>query len=149
MDGLRIGDLRRRDNAGDIEVALARLRRPDANALVRQHGMQRVLVRLGVDRNGRDAHFTAGANDAYRDFAAVGDENSSYHACAYAVIAAKQGLAIFHGIAVLHENPHDNARGLGSHFISNLHRFHDADGLVLAHLVARQYKGRFAGAELW
>src|SRR5262249_9652050 len=65
----------RRDDGVDLEIAVARRRRPDAHRLVRLAHMERVGVRVGVDRDGLDAEPLAGADDAARDLAAIGDED--------------------------------------------------------------------------
>ncbi len=41
--------------------------------------MEGLDVRLGIDRQGLDTHFAAGANDPERDFTAIGDENLLNH----------------------------------------------------------------------
>ena len=79
MNGIDIGDLRGRDDGRDIQIALRRSRRPDADRLVGKTDVERVAVRLAVDGNRADPEFFAGADDAKRDFAAVGDEQFSKH----------------------------------------------------------------------
>jgi hypothetical protein len=80
VDGLGPGDLRRRDDRRDVQVALGRGSRPDADALVRQAHVHGVAIRLGVHRHGGDAHLLARAVDAQRDLAAVGDQDLFEHA---------------------------------------------------------------------
>ena len=41
--------------------------------------MQRIDVGLGINGQGADAELLAGANDAKRDFAAIGDQNFFKH----------------------------------------------------------------------
>ena len=41
--------------------------------------VERVAIRVRVDRNARYAHRVEGPGDAYRDLAAVGDENLAEH----------------------------------------------------------------------
>ena len=48
VDRLRIGDLGRRDDRGDVEVALRRRRRPDAHRFVGERDVLRVAVGLGM-----------------------------------------------------------------------------------------------------
>ena len=65
--------------AGDIQVALARRRRPDADRLVGHRHVLEVAVDGGVHGDGLDAQRVAGAQDAQRDFAAVGDDDFLEH----------------------------------------------------------------------
>ena len=53
--------------------------------------MHGVGIGGGMDRHGGDAHLLAGAVDAKRDFAAIGDEDFFEHALA----EDQQGLAEF------------------------------------------------------
>ena len=41
--------------------------------------MQRVAIRIGIDRHGGDAHFARGFDDATGDFATVGNQNFFEH----------------------------------------------------------------------
>ncbi len=51
----------------------------DTDAFVRQSRRQGISVSLGIDRNGFDAHFAAGAYDAHCHLAPVGNENFRKH----------------------------------------------------------------------
>src|SRR5258706_324707 len=42
----------------------------------------------------------------------------------------EQGLAVFDGLAVLHQDCLDHARGVGLDLVHQLHRFDDADSLA-------------------
>ena len=79
MNGVGAGDLARRDNGGNVEIAVARRRRPDAYALVRKLDVHRVPVGGRIDRDGRDAEFLGRAHDSQRDFAPVGDQDFIEH----------------------------------------------------------------------
>ena len=79
VDRLRVGDLGGADDGRDVEVAVARGRRADAHRLVGEHHVLRVRVGLRMDGDRLDAHFAAGALDAQRDLAAVGDEDLLEH----------------------------------------------------------------------
>src|ERR1700694_4000383 len=57
------------------EVALASRRRADRVGGVGSADVQRVAVDLAVDSGRADAEVVAGANDAERDLAAIGDED--------------------------------------------------------------------------
>ena len=79
MDRVRAGHARGRDQRGHAQIAVARRGRADAHALVRKAHMHGVGVDGGMDRDGADAEVPAGADDAKRDFAAVGDQDLFEH----------------------------------------------------------------------
>ncbi|KAF5059539.1 hypothetical protein DSECCO2_334860 [anaerobic digester metagenome] len=58
-----------------VEVTLRRVRLPDAERLVGVLDVERVVVRLGVDRDRVDAQFPAGTHDPDGDLAAVGNQD--------------------------------------------------------------------------
>jgi hypothetical protein len=66
------GDL---DDPRGVEVALAGRRGADRIGRVGGADVQRVAVDIAVDRGRADAEVVAGANDAERDLAAIGDED--------------------------------------------------------------------------
>lgn len=74
MNRLRAGKLGSGDDAVLVQIALLGWCRADTIAFVRHRHVQRALVRLGVYRDGRDAHLLAGADDAHGDLPAVGNE---------------------------------------------------------------------------
>ena len=82
--------------------------RPDADVVVGEAHVQRLAVRFGVDRDRLHAELAAGADDAQRDLAAVGDQNFLEHVTAsessHAVHAAS---SLAFGIASLLESDHD------------------------------------------
>src|SRR5215831_7849478 len=73
MDRVHVGDFCRADHLGNIEIALAATRRPDANRFVGKAHMQGITVRLRVDRHGGDTQLFAGADDPQGDFPSIGD----------------------------------------------------------------------------
>jgi hypothetical protein len=79
MNGVHVGDLGGADHLGDVQVAFGAARRADAHRLVGKAHMQRVAIRLGIDGDGGDAQFLAGADDAQGDFAAVGNQDFAKH----------------------------------------------------------------------
>ncbi len=79
MNRVRAADLRRADDRRDVQVALLRGRRADADRLVGEANVERVGVRLRVDRHRRDVELPTRANDAHRDLAAVGYEDLREH----------------------------------------------------------------------
>ena len=74
VDRVGLADLGRRDDVGDIQIAVGGRRRADADRLVRQAHVHGVGVGGRVDRDRADAHFVRGPVDAQRDFAPVGDQ---------------------------------------------------------------------------
>ena len=79
MDGVGAGDLRRGQDARDVEVALPRGGRPDADPLVGEPYRQGVAIRIGIGDHGPQAEVPAGRDDPHRDFAAVGDQDLVEH----------------------------------------------------------------------
>ena len=77
MDGVGAARARGVEQRLDVQIALARRRRADRDRLVGEPHVRRVGVGLGVDRDGRDAHRAAGADDAHGDLAAVGDQDTA------------------------------------------------------------------------
>ncbi len=75
MDRVGAGDGGGRQDGRDVEVAVLGRRRADADALVGQAHMHRLGIGGGVHGDGRDAQLAAGALDAQRDLAAVGDQD--------------------------------------------------------------------------
>ena len=80
MNRVDVADFRRADDAIDLQITVGARGRADADRFVGQLHVERIDVRLGVDRQRADAEFLAGANDAERDFAAIGDEDFFEHA---------------------------------------------------------------------
>ena len=74
MNRLRAGKLGGGDDAVLMQIALLGRSGADSIAFIRQRHVQRALVRLGVYRDGRDAHLLAGADDAHGALSAVGNE---------------------------------------------------------------------------
>ncbi len=79
MDGFRTGAFRGVDDAGDVEVAIARRGRADGDGAISRRNVHGGGVGLGIDGDGFDAHAPRGARDAAGDLAAIGDEEGAYH----------------------------------------------------------------------
>ena len=62
----------------DLRIPLARVRRTDADRLVRAAHVQRGAVRFRVDGHGREPELAAGADDANRDLAPVRYEHPAH-----------------------------------------------------------------------
>src|SRR6185295_20041653 len=75
VDRLRSGLLRRRDHFAAVEIALTGRRRPEAHGFVAGFDVQRLRVRVGVDRDGLDAETARCPGDPAGDLSAVGDED--------------------------------------------------------------------------
>lgn len=74
MDRVRAGDFGGGDDRGDVEIAVLRRGRADADRFVGEAHMHGVGVGGRMHRHRLDAHFMAGAMDAERDFAPVRDQ---------------------------------------------------------------------------
>ena len=72
MNGVHVGDFRGADHLRDVQVTLAAAGRPDANGLIRKAHVQRIAIRFGIDSDGGNTQFFARADDAQRDFPAIG-----------------------------------------------------------------------------
>ncbi|MCY1173560.1 hypothetical protein D9M73_137240 [compost metagenome] len=74
MDRVRARNFGGGNDVGDVQIALDRRRRPDADRLIGQAHMHRIAVcgRMHGDR--LDAHFMARTVDAQRDLTAIRDQ---------------------------------------------------------------------------
>jgi hypothetical protein len=79
MDRLAPGGLRRGDQIRDPEIALAGGRRADADRLIRERDVERLVVRGRVDGDGLDSQLVERADHTDRDLAPVGDEDPGEH----------------------------------------------------------------------
>ena len=79
MDAGGAGRLRGSDDLADVEVALARRRRPDRVRLVRHPDEERPRVGFRMHRDRAHAEPLRGGNDPACDLAAVGDEDAVEH----------------------------------------------------------------------
>ena len=79
VDGLDVGDLGRRDDRGDVQVAVCGGCWADADRLISEAQVQAVFVGLAVNRDRLDAQVLAGAQDPERDLAAIGDQDALEH----------------------------------------------------------------------
>ena len=62
-------------DALELEIRLGRRRAADVMCLVRVARMNRIAVRVGVDRRGGDAQLAARPHDADGDLATIGDQD--------------------------------------------------------------------------
>ena len=67
------------DDAINLEVAFRAGRLADADGFIGELNVQRIGVGFGVDREGADAEFLAGADDAHGNLTPVGDQNLVEH----------------------------------------------------------------------
>src|SRR5208282_2870983 len=79
MDGIDVGDLGRADHGGNVEIAQRQLRRANANRFIGKTHVERIAIRLAVDRHRADAEFLACANDAQGNLAAIRYQNFLEH----------------------------------------------------------------------
>ncbi len=68
------------DDFIDDEIGLRRGRRTDVHCLVSHFDVECVLVGVGIDRDGGNAHPLRGLDDPARDLAAIGDQDFLEHA---------------------------------------------------------------------
>ena len=80
MDGVHVRNFSRADDRGNVEVALAELRRANTDGFVSKLDVQRVPVGLAVNRDGANPELFAGANYAQGNLAAVRNQNFIEHA---------------------------------------------------------------------
>src|SRR5687767_15827500 len=100
MNGIGAGDLRRRDDAGDVQIALTRESRPDADVVIGIAYVKRIAVCFRVNGDGLETELFAGDDDAKRNLAAVGDENLIEHLNG-SHANGEELLAVFDGLSVL------------------------------------------------
>ena len=67
------------DQARDLEIRVPGRRGADADIIIGEPDMERLAVGLRVDGDRLDTQLLASANDADRDFAAVGDQDLLEH----------------------------------------------------------------------
>ena len=79
VDALRPGSARDLDQLVDVEIALARRRRPDRIGLVAGAHMQRARIGVGIDRDRPQPQASRGARNAHRDLAAISDQDRGKH----------------------------------------------------------------------
>ena len=79
MDRVRAGDLGSGDDAVGLEIAVLARAGADADRLVGELDVHGIDIRLGINRHRMHAEFAAGADDAKRDLAAVGDQDFVEH----------------------------------------------------------------------
>src|SRR6266581_516531 len=82
MNRLGVRDLGGGNDRRDVEIALPRGRRADADRLVGELDVFCFGVGLGMDDHGLDAEFAAGALDAQGDLTPVGDQDFLEHGAA-------------------------------------------------------------------
>ena len=79
MNRLRAGLPRGGENLFKIEITFRRRVAADGHGFVRLRDMQRIRVRVGINRDGADAHFFERADNAAGNRATVGDQNFLEH----------------------------------------------------------------------
>ena len=83
MQRVGAGDLGGADDRRDVQVAVAAARRADADVLIGEAHVQRVLVGLRVDGHGLDAQLAAREDHAQRDLSTIGDQDFLEHAVSW------------------------------------------------------------------
>ena len=166
MDRIHVADFRRAHDAVDLQITIGARRRADADRFVGQLDVQRIDIRLGINRQRPDAEFLAGADDAQGDFAAVCDQDFLEHCLtrirpSCEIVCAKtnqdslrrsfaplrmtaksgltnfeEGLAELDRLAVFRHHLGDHAPHLGLDFVHHFHRLDDANDGVLVDFLA-------------
>ena len=152
MNRIDVAHFGRAHDAIDLQVTVGARGGTDADRFVRQLHMERIDVGLRVDSQRADIEFLAGANDAKRDFSAVGDEDFFEHVSGASFQPARtktqagslrypgltnleKGLAKLNGLAVLRHDLGDYPADLGLDFVHHLHGLDDADDGIFIHLL--------------
>jgi len=79
MDCIHVRDFRRADYTIGPQIAVGAFGATNADRFISELNVKRLDVGLRIDGEGLDAHFAASADDAKRDFTAVGDEDLLDH----------------------------------------------------------------------
>ena len=74
MYRVHVRHFRGADNAVNAQVTVRRRGLADANRLIGQLHVHRIGIRLGIDGNGADIQFLAGANNPNGNLPAIGDQ---------------------------------------------------------------------------
>ena len=99
-------------------------------------------VGLGVDGDGFDAHFAAGAQDTQRDFSTVGNQHFLEHGgFPQGLFDDEEGFVVFDRLSVLDEDFHDFTAKVGFDAVEHFHGFDDADGVARLDVVAEFDEG--------
>ena len=79
MNRFRAGFFGDFENFVGAQIAFIRRRVADVKRFVSYPNVKRVFVDFGINGDGFDFHFAAGADDSNGDFAAIGDQNFVEH----------------------------------------------------------------------
>ena len=132
MNRLGIGHFGCGDNGWNIQIALRRRCRSDADGFVGQLDVFCVAIHIGVHRHGAYAHLAASTLYPQGDFAAVGDQNFCEHG-RLALLDDDQRLAVFNRLPVVDQKGLDHPILVRLDLVHQLHRFNDADHLSRFH----------------
>ncbi len=162
MDGVGTADDGGGDNSGDVQVGFGGGRRTNTDCFVGEPDVEAVFIGFGVDGDGFDAHFAAGANDAECNFSAVGNQDLSEHGysfvgqlqravcCRVGALCGEglndeEGLPKFYGGTVFYQDLDDFAVHFGFNFVEDFHGFNEAECLAFFDGVADLDKRWFIG----
>ena len=121
MDRIGMADFRRRDNRGDIQIAIGRRGWAYTNRFIRQSYVHRIGICRRMHRNGLDAHFMRSAVDTKRDFAAIGDQDF-FDGHDLWLLDDHQRLAKLHRLPAFNEHRFHSAAIDRNDRVHNLHR---------------------------
>ena len=139
MDRIDVADLGRAHDALDFQITVRARRRADANRFVGKLHVQGIDVGIGINRERADAELFACANNAQRDFTAVGNQDFFEHARAPQFAERTQlshpeeNLAELDWFTVFGHDFGDYAAGFRFDLVHNFHRLDNANHRVLSH----------------
>ena len=145
MHRVGAGDLAGGDDLVDVEIAVARRRRADADALVGEPHMHGVGVGGRMHGDGLDAELLAGAQDPERDLAAIGDEDLLEHALVPLYSITTSGIAVFDRLRILEQDRRDRAGARRRDLVHRLHRLDDQQRLAFLDRLADLDEGLGVG----
>ena len=101
MNGFRVGHFGCRNDGRHVQVTQRGWRRSDADGLLGQFDVFGVAIGFGINHDGLDAEFTAGALNPQGNFASIGDQDFFEHRCwVLALFDDEQGLTIFNRLSI-------------------------------------------------
>ena len=137
MDRVGVADLSGADDAVNLEIALRTDGWPYTDSLVSELHMKAIDIGLRINGHRLDAQFSAGANDAKSNFAAIGDQNFFKHGgVAEELLEAEEGLSKLHRLAIFGTDFRNDTRDLGLDLVHDFHGFDNADNGIRRHLLA-------------
>lgn len=140
MNGIGIGDLCRRNDAWNVQVAFWAWWRAYAHSLICKAYMQAVLIGSGVNRYRLDVHFLTCTDHAQRNLASVGYqdllEHNNWVGLNLMRLDQEQRLVVLNRRRIVSQHLHDLTTYLSFYLVEEFHGFNDADHIAFFHLIA-------------